>query len=120
VCFGCSVMVEVEVEDVGAGAAAVFVRVLRCLLVDCFVLVLVLVLAVVTLALRDEEERGSEPMVAVVETLLNEERVEVSLVMEVVDPMLAMVAVLPSAAGFGALLDAEVEVGMEASMSAMA
>lgn len=112
-CFGCPVAV--EVEDVGAGAAAVFVRVLRCLLVDCFALVLVLVLAVVTLALRDDEEdRGSEPTVAVVESLLDEECVEVSLVMEV------MVEVLRSAAGFGALLDAEVEVGMEASMSAMA
>jgi len=114
VCFGCSVMVEdeieaeVEVEDVGAAAAAaVFVRLLRCLLVDCFALALVLVLAVGALAVRGGGEgRGSEPAVAVVETLLSEERVEVSLVVEVVDPMEAMVEVLPSADGFGTLLDA--------------
>jgi len=130
--FGRSVMVEdevgveveVEVEDVGAGAAAVFVfvRLLRCLLVDCFALVFVLV--VVTLALRGEEGRGSgsEPIVAVVEILLNEECVEVSLVMDVVDPMVVMVEVLRSADGFGTLLDAEVgfKVRMESSMSAMA
>jgi hypothetical protein len=134
VCFGCSVAVEdeievgveveVEVEDVGA--AAVFVRssLLRFLLVDCFALVLVL--ALVALALRGEEGPGSEPIVAVVESLLNEECVEVSLVMDVVDPMVAMVEVLRSADGFGTLLDAEVEVEvdgetrMESFMSATA
>jgi hypothetical protein len=128
--FGCSgavaedeikVEVEVEVDDVPVGAE-VFVRVLRCLLVDCFALlfVLVLVLAVVTLVVRDEEDGwGSEPIVAVVETLLNEEYVDVSLVVDLVDPMVAIVEVLRSVDGFGTLLDTEVEV-MESSMLAMA
>ena len=67
----------------------------------------------VALALRGEERRGSEPIVAVVESLLNDECVEVSLVMDVVDPIVAMVEVLRSAEGFSTLLDAEVEVEVE-------
>jgi hypothetical protein len=115
-----------RVEDVGVSvsAAAVFVRVvLRCLLVDCFTLVFVLalVLAVVTLAVRDGDGlRGSEPIVAVVETLLNEEYVEVSLVVDLVDPMVAIVEVLRSAVGFGTLLVAKIEVGMNSCMLAIA
>jgi hypothetical protein len=118
--------VEDGIEDVGVGTGvgAVFVRAfLRCLLVDCFALaldlVLVLVLAVGTLAVRDDEEcPGSEPIVAVVETLLSEECVEVSLV---VDPMVAIVEVLRSAVEVGTmLLDAVVEVVMDSSMLAIA
>jgi hypothetical protein len=114
-----------RVEDVDVGVStAVFVRVvLRCLLVDCFTLVLVLVLVVVTLAGRDGEgRRGSEPIVAVVETLLYEEYVDVSLVVDLVDPMVAIVEVLRSVVGFGTLLDAEVEVevGMRSCMFAIA
>jgi hypothetical protein len=98
----------------------------RCLLVDCFALVLVLALGVVTPAVRECDEegdlgRGSEPIVTVVETLL---KVEVSLVVDVVDPMVAIVEVLRSADGFGfgTLLDVEVgvEVEMESTMLAMA
>lgn len=117
-CFGCSAIVEeVMLEDVDVGAVVlVFVRVLlRC---DCFALVFVLVLVVLALAV--EEGPRSEPMVAVVETLLNEECVDVSLVMDVVDPMEFMVEVLWSPVGFGTLLCAEVEAMMESSMSAMA
>jgi hypothetical protein len=55
--------------------------------------------------------RGSEPIVAVVETLLSEENVDFSLVVDLVDPMEAIVEVLRSAFVFGTLLDAEVEVG---------
>jgi hypothetical protein len=98
----------------------------RCLLVDCFALVLVLALWVVTLAVCECDGEGdlgrnSEPIVTVVETLL---KVEVSLVVDVVDPMVAIVEVLRSADGFGfgMLLGVEVEVEfeMESSILAMA
>ena len=102
-------MVEVEVGDVGGAAA--FVCVLLCLLEDFFALGLVLV--VVILAVRDGG-RGSDPIVAVVETLLNE------VCALVVDPIEAIVEVLRSADGFGTLLDAELEVAMEFKSSMLA
>jgi len=98
----------------------------RCLLVDCFALVLVLALGVVTLVVCEcdgegDLGRGSEPIVTVVETLL---KVEVSLVVDVVDPMVAIVEVLRSAVGFGFGMLLGVEVGvefeMESSILAMA
>jgi len=78
------VAVEDEVEDDSDVGAAVFViaaRVLDCLPVDRFALALALalVLVIVPLAGWDEKDRGgserSEPIVAVVETLLSEESV---------------------------------------------
>lgn len=104
--FGCSGAVEGEGE-VGDAGAAVFVRVTRCLPMGCFFLALDLVVVVV--AVRDEKS-GSEPIVAVVETLLSVEREEASLV---VDPMVAMVELLRSDEVLEALLDVD-------SMSAMA
>lgn len=112
--------VEAEVEDLGA--AAVFVRLVRCLLVDDFALALALVLAGLTLGVCGGESGGSEPAVAVVESLLNEECVDVWLVMEVVDAMEDIVEVLQSPDGFWTLLDVvvEAEAEMELSMSAIA
>jgi hypothetical protein len=121
------------VEDVdasmGEGVGAwVLVRavVLRCLLVDCFAFAfaLVLVLLVATLAaVRDEEAAaagGSEPTVAVVEIWLNDERADASLVMDLVEPMVAIVEVLRSADGLGMMLDGEVDFEMVSSMLAIA
>jgi hypothetical protein len=87
-----------------------------------------LVSGVVALAAVRERDgdrgRGSEPIVTVVETLLNEECVELSLVVDVVDPMVAIVEVLRSADGFGfgtlLVVEVEVEDEMESSMFAMA
>src|SRR5713226_8467770 len=122
-CCGCSGVAEVEAdaedenedetEDAGE-RVTVFVRVLRCLLiiVDCFVFVLV----GVTLAVRDKG--GSEPIVAMVEVLLREEREDVLLVVDLVDPMVAIVEVLVSAEGLRTGLDADAAAEMEDSMSA--
>lgn len=114
----------VEDVDVGMGVGAVGAAVfaLRCLLVDCFALALFLVLFLAVV--WDEEEGGggggwggSEPTVAVVEILLNEEYVDPSLL---VDSMVAIVEVLRSPDGLGLMLDGGVEVEMVSSILAIA
>jgi len=69
----------------------------------CFFLPLTLAVAAVAVAVRDEG--GLEPIVAVFEARLSEEREEASLLVDLVDPMEAMVDVLPS---LGTLLVVEV------------